>query len=259
MTTGTKTAGPAPAKAIAEGESELHPRDARTPARLLTMFSKEELDAFADCMQGLDGPIPPADLAKFIWFCTRSGLDPFADEVVCVYQSDHGVKKPSIRVEVQGYRAAAWRTGEVMAVSEPEWGPLVKRTLTYKDKTRDVQIPEWARVTIVRKQNGELKTIPQVCFFDDFYNPKNNIWFERPRWFLGLRTEGHAFKKGFPDKFSRTGWGGGDDDGERPVMERDDPGPGTTVKPALGPQPAPTPRRPAIPDPQPPATAGARS
>lgn len=214
----TPVAQPAPPNTIQIGQHLVDlpdPDRARTPAGLLMCFQEIELEAYADCMAGAPGGmVPPKDLAKFIWFCTRGGFDPFNDEVVGIYRGG----KLGIQPTVKGFRAAAMRTGELVSISEPTYGPMVVRKL----KGGEREVPEWAAVTVTRRQNGELKTFTTTCWFDDFYVADSPKWNTSPRWMLGhTRATGWALQDAFADKFSRGGAGGGEfDDDEHEGSSR---------------------------------------
>lgn len=75
------TTRPAPPLESEEAPATLEPQRARTPVQMLRCFSDVEKHAYAECCShGLDADetVPEPELAKFIWRCVRSGLDPFA-------------------------------------------------------------------------------------------------------------------------------------------------------------------------------------
>lgn len=242
MTTTPQTAAPRQ-KTIGQAET---PEEARTPAQLIRFYGKDDLQDFRHCMQGYPGgaaKIPDPDVALFVWRCKATGLDPFQGHIVGIYRKDdqaEGGVKLSIQTEVAGYRVAAFRSGELIDVTEPVF-----------DREPDDKPPLWARVIVKRiGPKGNEMSFAYTAHYREFLR-NGPVWKSMPWHMLGLRAEGHALKKAFPDILAGIDLGGrdGDDDGDRPVYVASDTAP--VRKPELGagptpdPEPAPAPAKPA--------------
>ncbi len=218
------------------------PAKARTPISMMSAFSEVERHAYAECCShGLSAEekVPQRDLARFIWRCVRSGLDPFNGEIVGIWRNDRrvGRKVMAIQPEVRGYLAAALRTGELVSISRPTWGPLVDLAVDGKKLT---QVPEWCEVVVVRRQNGiERETVMQ-CFTREFYVGSNSIWDSHTRHMLAKRTKGHALLEAFADVLGDNNDDGSPADYDRGELPRD-----RREEPAPEPEPEPAPAKPA--------------
>lgn len=209
----TQTTATAPSRTKTIGQAET-PEEARTPAQLLRFYSGDDLQDFRHCMHsypGGAGKIPAPDVALFVWRCKATGLDPFQGHIVGIYRKDDqapdGVKL-SIQTEVAGYRVAAFRSGELVEISEPVF-----------DREPDDKPPAWARVVVKRiGPKGNEMSFAYTAHYREFVR-NGPVWKSMPWHMLGLRAEGHALKKAFPDILAGIDLGGsdGDDDGDRPV------------------------------------------
>lgn len=250
--TETKAAPPAK-KTMGPDEFDAAVARARTPAQLLRAYSPDDVQDFRACMHGYPGgssKIPDPDVAMFAWRCKVTGLDPFQGHIVAIFRKDEqaeGGVKMSMQVEVAGLRVAAFRSGELVSISEPEFD---------REPGIDDQPPKWARVVVKRRgPTGNEMEFAYTAYYREFVR-NGPVWKSSPIHMLSLRAEGHALKKAFPDILAGLDLGGaGDDDGDRPVMQRE-PEVRPVTKAPIG-EDRPAPRRPTIPDPQPPAPAGA--
>jgi len=95
------------------------------------------------------------------------------------------------------YRTTAQRTGEMAGISDPEFGPIID----YKGVTA----PEWCKVTVYRRQNGERCAYSHLEYFPEAVNTKkdgtiNAMWTKRPRGQLAKCAEAGALRKAFPEE-----------------------------------------------------------
>lgn len=116
------------------------------------------------------------------------------------------------------YRTEASRTGQYVGLSEPEFGPML--TLEWEEevwgedergkrvksiKPASMQYPEWCRIVIKRKIDGEVCEFVAKEYWIENYATKgkgdapNEMWRKRSRGQLAKCTEAQALRKGFPD------------------------------------------------------------
>lgn len=190
----------------AQGAIERAPvEEVRTPFDLMRTFKDVDLENMANALfkSPPQGGVPPDDLRLFLWRCHVTRLDPWLGHIVPIYRGG----KLTIQTSVDGYLAAAMRTGELVEVSEPQYG---------EDDSQGR--PVSARVTVTRAfENGREMKVGFTAYLKEFHVETNSNWKDRPRHMLGLRALGHALRRGFPDALSGIDIGGADDDGDRPV------------------------------------------
>lgn len=222
MTTQTATR---PTKTLGQPETI---DEARTPAQLMRFYGPDDQVDIRRCMHGYPGgheKIPEADVALFAWRCKSTGLDPFQGHIVGIYREDRkaGEWKLSIQTEVAGLRVAAFRSGQLVEISEP----VFDRARTGDDKGPPVS----ARVTVKRAgPTGNVMEFGYTAYLSEFKR-SGPVWDSMPWHMLGLRAEGHALKRAFPDILAGLDLAGGDDDGDRPVQVMADTTPRQKVDP----------------------------
>lgn len=123
-------------------------------------------------------------LQYFLAVCQRRGLDPFASEIHAVIRGGRMV----IQTGVDGARSLAERTGEYEGQDEPEYDC---------EPDGKARHPNWARVTVYRRINGERRGFPARLFWSEFAGD-TPIWKRMPWHMLAKCAEIQALRKAFP-------------------------------------------------------------
>ena len=132
------------------------------------------------------------DLAVFLHYAQRTGLDPFARQL---YMIERGGKF-TIQSSIDGLRIVAQRSGEYAGQVGPYWcGEDGIWTDIWLEKTP----PLAAKVGVLRK--GFIEPLWAVAKFDG-YNANSPIWKKMPDLMIAKCAEALALRKAFPNDLS---------------------------------------------------------
>jgi phage recombination protein Bet len=135
---------------------------------------------------------PKADLAVFLHYAQRTGLDPFARQL---YMIERGGRY-TIQASIDGLRIVAQRSGEYAGQVGPFWcgddGEWI-------DVWLDTKPPVAAKVGVMRK--GFKEPLWAVAKFDS-YNANTPIWRKMPDTMIAKCAEALALRKAFPNDLS---------------------------------------------------------
>lgn len=135
---------------------------------------------------------PKADLAVFLHYAQRTGLDPFARQL---YMIERGGRY-TIQASIDGLRIVAQRSGEYAGQVGPFWcgddGEWI-------DVWLDTKPPVAAKVGVMRK--GFNEPLWAVAKFDS-YNANTPIWRKMPDTMIAKCAEALALRKAFPNDLS---------------------------------------------------------
>ena len=132
------------------------------------------------------------DLAVFLHYAQRTGLDPFARQL---YMIERGGKY-TIQSSIDGLRIVAQRSGEYAGQVGPYWcGEDGAWTDIWLEKTP----PLAAKVGVLRK--GFVEPLWSVAKFDG-YNANSPIWKKMPDLMIAKCAEALALRKAFPNDLS---------------------------------------------------------
>lgn len=142
-----------------------------------------------------------------IGYCRAAGLDPMQKPVhiVPMWDRNIGGMRDVIMPGVNLYRIQASRSGQFAGISEPEFGPDVKSTLS----GQEVVHPEWCRVTVKRQlANGHIAEFTAREFWTENYAVKggkeksvapNAMWTKRPKGQIAKCAAAQALRSAFPE------------------------------------------------------------
>lgn len=159
-----------------------------------------------------------ADLAVFLHYCQRTGLDPFSRQIYMIKREG----KQTIQTGIDGFRLIAQRTGKYRGKVSTEW-------CGDDGAWRDVWLggpdnpPFAARVTI-KHADHELPD-SAVCLYHEFVGRKfngdvNKMWETKPAHQLSKCAESGALRAAFPNDL-----GGMFTDDEMEQADNPQPGP----------------------------------
>ena len=132
------------------------------------------------------------DLAVFLHYAQRTGLDPFARQL---YMIERGGRF-TIQASIDGLRIVAQRSGEYAGQVGPYWcGEDGAWTDIWLEKTP----PLAAKVGVLRK--GFIEPLWSVAKFDG-YNANSPIWKKMPDLMIAKCAEALALRKAFPNDLS---------------------------------------------------------
>lgn len=135
---------------------------------------------------------PKAELAVFLHYAQRTGLDPFARQI---YMIERGGRY-TIQASIDGLRIVAQRSGEYAGQVGPFWcGEDGVWTDVWLEKTPPVA----AKVGVMRI--GFTEPLWGVAKFDS-YNANSPIWKKMPDTMIAKCAEALALRKAFPNDLS---------------------------------------------------------
>jgi len=145
---------------------------------------------------GLDDA-PKAELAVFLHYCQRTGLDPFARQIYMISRGG----KYTIQASIDGLRIVAQRSNEYAGQTATYWcGEDGVWTDVWLAKTPPVA----AKVGVYRK--GFTEALWAIAKFDSYaagYNGKlSGLWAKMPDLMIAKCAEALALRKAFPNDLS---------------------------------------------------------
>jgi len=177
----TVTQHPSSALAVTAGQADWNPRQIAA----LRQIGVEDAD------QG--------DLAVFLNFAQRTGLDPFARQIYMIGRFDRRSQRTkwTIQASIDGLRIVAQRSGEYAGQVGPEWcGPDGQ----WRDVWLKSEAPVAARVGVLRK--GFSQPLYAVALFAEYaseYQGKPaGLWGSKPAVMIAKCAEALALRKAFP-------------------------------------------------------------
>jgi phage recombination protein Bet len=147
-------------------------------------------------------------------YCRVKGYDPLGKAVHIVPMSVSTGQKDSkgwdikkktdvIMPGIASYRIDAVRTGAYAGITDPEFGPIIKKTFS-DGSTLD--IPEWCRITVKKIIGSQIIEFSAKEFWIENYatagareDAPNYMWKKRPFAQLAKCAEAQALRKAFPD------------------------------------------------------------
>lgn len=141
---------------------------------------------------------PAGDLALFLSYAQRTGLDPFSRQVYMIGRQDRrgGGKRWTIQASIDGLRIVAERSGEYAGQVGPEWcGP----DGTWTDVWLGAGHPAAARVGVLR--SGFTAPLYATALWSE-YSAQGPMWTKMPALMLAKCAEALALRKAFPNDLS---------------------------------------------------------
>jgi len=139
------------------------------------------------------------DLAVFLNFAQRTGLDPFARQIYMIGRNDRrsGTTKWTIQASIDGLRIVAQRSGDYAGQVGPEW---CGQDGVWTDVWLQPGAPVAARVGVLRR--GFAQPLYAVALFSEyasFYSDKpTGLWGTKPAVMIAKCAEALALRKAFP-------------------------------------------------------------
>lgn len=143
------------------------------------------------------------DLAVFLNFAQRTGLDPFARQIYMIprqtKQGDQWVTKWTIQASIDGLRIVAERSGDYAGQVGPEYcGP----DGTWRDVWTSPEAPVAARVGVLRQ--GFSVPLYAVAYWSEYVQTTKDgkptsMWASKPLLMLAKCAEALALRKAFPN------------------------------------------------------------
>jgi phage recombination protein Bet len=146
---------------------------------------------------GVEGA-PNADLAIFLNFAKRTGLDPFARQIYMIGRNSQGGKKWTIQASIDGLRIVAERSGDYAGQTPVEF---CGADGIWRDVWASNEYPVAARVGVLR--HGFTAPLYAVAYFDEYVQTSNgkptSMWASKPKLMLAKCAEALALRKAFPN------------------------------------------------------------
>lgn len=145
-----------------------------------------------------------ANLAMFLHYCQRTGLDPFTRQIYMIgrWDSRAGRLKYTIQMAIDAFRIIAQRSLQYAGQTEPQWcGPDGIWKDVWVDHTKP---PVAARIGVLR--NGWPMPTYAVAHFAEFAPTKDGklepMWARMPANQIAKCAEAAALRKAFPNDLS---------------------------------------------------------
>ena len=140
------------------------------------------------------GDAPKAELAVFLHFAQRTGLDPFARQLYMISRGG----KYTIQASIDGLRIIAQRSEEYAGQVGPFW---CGEDGVWKDVWLDKKTPPSASKVGVNRKNFT-EPLWAVATYESYAVSNNPIWKKMPDVMLAKCAESLALRKAFPNDLS---------------------------------------------------------
>lgn len=146
---------------------------------------------------------PNADLAVFLNFAQRTGLDPFARQIYMIGRNQKvgngWSTKWTIQASIDGLRIVAERSGDYAGQVGPEY---CGADGVWRDVWIGEQPPVACRVGVLR--NGFAAPLYAVAYFDEYAQTDRDgnltsMWRSKPKLMIAKCAEALALRKAFPN------------------------------------------------------------
>lgn len=148
---------------------------------------------------------PNADLAVFLNYAQKTGLDPFARQIYMIgrreKQGNEWGTKWTIQASIDGLRIVAERSGDYAGQVGPEY---CGTDGVWRDVWVSQEPPVAARVGVIR--HGFATPLYAVAYFDEYAQMRDgkptSMWASKPKLMLAKCAEALALRKAFPNDLS---------------------------------------------------------
>lgn len=147
---------------------------------------------------------PSGDLALFLHYAQKTGLDPFSRQIYMIgrWDSRSGSNRYTIQSSIDGLRIIAQRSGEYAGQTQPLW---CGEDGVWRDVWLSSELPRAAKVGIYRIGFAEplyaVATITSYCPLGKDGRP-SGLWSKMPDVMLAKVAEALAIRKAFPNDLS---------------------------------------------------------
>lgn len=159
-------------------------------------YSEDQMQLLVDTIaKGCD----PNEFKLFIEIAKMSRLNPFTGQIRPVKRWNSALEREAMVIQtgIDGYRAIASRTGQVAGIDDAKFD------------TEEEEHPNWAKVTVYRRNEGEKVPFTATARWKEYVQIKkgkngqpdrpNAMWSRMPYLMLAKCAEALALRKAFPD------------------------------------------------------------